>query len=400
MRETKKQAEIAHSDVEKLLSLTSVKSCNFIYLRPMNSILPVFSRVLRGIKDSVKPGYAVMIAMVGFIILTSSNTISSKAYLDGQYVVEDTIAELHLSSIIQNFDIDIEPEIAYKDHAIRGGLVYDVTRNKIVWGKEMDKAVPIASLSKMMVALITVEEISKDSLSWDTEVEVTREAARVTGSKVYLKQGEKLSIKKLMEAAMIRSGNDACYLLAQFVSGTEKDFVVRMNEKAKELGMENTKFSNSTGLPTRGWSTDNSSTPLDLLMLAKEMLKYPELVDITSRQQETIDNGYNSSFTFNNRNKLVKAYEEDIDGLKTGFTNNARYCIVATSKRCDYRVISIVLGVESSYLRNQIVVGMMSNYYERIGLGVLGEEIEDNTVADIPPELPIYIEETEIEIDN
>ncbi len=341
--------------------------------------IPAFYKGLRSVKNRLNPGSLFVAFATVCLVLMGAQPITSKVYIDGEYIGEDTIAQMHISQAnALQFDIDLNPEIAYKDYAMRGGLVYDVTRNKIVWGKKMEEPVPIASITKMMVALITMEEIAADKICWDDPVKVTREAVLIQGSKVYLKQGETLTVRKLLEAAMIRSGNDACYLLAQFLGDSEEEFVERMNRKAEALGMGNTKFSNSTGMPAKRGHKDNYSTPMDLLKLAKEALKYPDLVDIASRKRETIDNGYNPEFTFDNRNKLVSKYEEDIDGLKTGFTNNARYCIVATSKRCDYRVISIVLGVENSYLRNQIVVGMLSNYYDRIGLGVLGEKLPDD----------------------
>lgn len=376
MRENKRSSQSA---VEKLFGKTYVERRYFIYLRSMKHGIPAFYSSLRNVKNRFGTRSVAMVLAIAGLILMGSQPITSKVYIDGQYIGEDTIAEMHISRAnALQFEVDLNPEIAYKDYAVRGGLVYDVTRNKIVWGKNMDQAVPIASITKMMVALIAVEEITADKICWDEPIEVTREAVLIQGSKVYLKQGETLTMRKLLEAAMIRSGNDACYLIAQYLGDTEAEFVERMNRKAEALGMENTKFSNSTGMPADKGKKDNHSTPMDLLRLAKEVLKYPDLVEITSRKRETIDNGYNPTFTFDNRNKLVSKYEDDIDGLKTGFTNNAKYCIVATSKRCDYRVISIVLGVENSYLRNQIVVGMLNNYYDRIGLGVLGEKLPED----------------------
>lgn len=369
----------SQSVVEKLFQKIYVQRRYFIYLRPMMYGIPAFYKGLRSVKNRLSPGSAFVSFAILSLVLMGSQPITSKVYIDGEYIGEDTIAQMHISQAnALQFEVDLNPEIAYKDYAVRGGLVYDVTQNKIVWGKKMEEPVAIASITKMMVALITMEEIAADNICWDDPVKVTREAVLIQGSKVYLKQGETLTVRKLLEAAMIRSGNDACYLLAQFLGESEAEFVERMNKRAKSLGMENTRFSNSTGMPADRGKKDNYSTPMDLLKLAKEALKYPDLVDITSRKRETINNGYNPTFTFDNRNKLVSRYEDDIDGLKTGFTNNAKYCIVATSKRCDYRVISIVLGVENSYLRNQIVVGMLNNYYDRIGLGVLGEKLPED----------------------
>lgn len=287
----------------------------------------------------------------------------------------DTTGILRLSKTT-HYNIDIDPTLGYNEKYMRAGLIYDVTTNTVVWEKQMKTSVPIASLTKMMVALLTIEDIKAGIIDWKTPVKVTKEASLIMDSRVFLKEGKVLTVKELFEAAMIRSANDAAFLLAQWGCGTEDYFVQRMNEKAQELGMKNTRYYNSTGLPgIQKGTKDNHSTAEDLLILAREALKHPEYVEICSREKETLHNGY-QQFDYENRNKLVKAYKNEIDGLKTGYTKNAKTCIVATSKRCDHRVITIVLGVESSTTRNDIAVNMFNNYYTRIGLGVLGQELE------------------------
>ena len=278
------------------------------------------------------------------------------------------------------FNIAIDSSLGYNDKYIRAGLIFDVNTNTVVWQKQMKTQVPIASLTKMMVALLTIEDIKSGAICWNTPVTVTKEASLVMDSRVFLKEGTIVTVEDLFEAAMIRSGNDAAFLLAQWGCGSEEFFVQRMNEKALELGMKNTHYWNSNGLPgIQKGNKDNYSTAEDLLILAKEALKHPEYIEICSREVETIHNGY-SQLEYENRNKLVKYYKNEIDGLKTGYTKNAKTCIVATSKRCDHRVISIVLGVESSTTRNDIAVNMFNNYYKSIGLGVLGQELEPAVV--------------------
>lgn len=287
----------------------------------------------------------------------------------------------------ENILIDIKPEIAYKPESIRAGLVFDVSQNKVVWEKGMNERNNIASLSKMMTALITLEEIENGNLCWDSLITVTREASLISGSKVYLNAGKKLTVEELLNAAMIYSGNDACYLLAQTIGGTEYNFAQKMNFKAFELGMKNTRYFNSTGLPVGKGLQDNYSTPADLLILAKELLKHEEILQITKKKTETLHNGKNQ-FVYSNRNKLVSTYADEIDGLKTGFTRSALYCLCATGKRCDYRVVTIVLGVESGWLRNEIVANMFNNYYSTIGLGPLGECTDPHASAEPAPYSP------------
>ena len=278
--------------------------------------------------------------------------------------------------------VDIRPELAYKPENIRAGLVFDVNENKIVWAKGLNNKCNIASLSKMMVALITLEDIENGRLKWDSLVPVSKEASWIGGSKVYLNPGKKVSIEELLNAAMIASGNDAAYMLAQLNAGSEYKFVQRMNLKAFDLGMYGTKFYNCTGLPVGKGHPDNYSSPADLLILAKELLKHEEILSITKKKMESLHNG-RSLFVYENKNKLVSTYAEEVDGLKTGFTRSAMFCLCATSHRCDYRVITIVLGVESGWLRNEIVTNLFNNYYNSIGLGPLGECTNPSTEATI-----------------
>lgn len=278
-------------------------------------------------------------------------------------------------------EVDVDSTIAYTPSLIRAGLVYDFTENRLVWEKNLEEQFPIASLTKMMVALITMEHIRAGKISLDDTVTISRDATRTGGSRVYLRRGQKLSVGDLLQAAMIRSGNDAAYALAEFVGRTEKEFTYLMNEKSEELGMTNTCFHNSTGMPLRSRVIpDNESTAGDLVLLARELVNYEDLLDMTSRSTERIRNA-NGIYTYSNRNTLVERYDE-IDGLKTGYTNAAKYCIVATSKRCDHRVITILLGVENKATRYDIAVNLFNNYYSSIGLGKLGEEFEETASAE------------------
>ncbi len=319
-----------------------------------------------------------------FILCTS--VLMFPSFTPGQPSSEEIGFESDYNSLIypeNNIIMDVRPELGYKPENIRAGLVFDVNENKIVWEKGMNQRCNIASLSKMMVALITLEDVESGRLKWDSLITVSKEASWIGGSKVYLTAGKKLTIEQLLNAAMIASGNDACYQLAQMNGGTESNFVKRMNLKAFDLGMFGTRFYNCTGLPMGKGREDNYSTPANLLLLAKELIKRQELLAITKKKSESVHNGRNQ-FVYENKNKLVSMYEDEVDGLKTGFTRSAMFCLCATSHRCDYRVITIVLGVESGWLRNQIVANLFNNYYTSIGLGALGECSDPNAQASLP----------------
>lgn len=293
---------------------------------------------------------------------------------------EETVTEEPTPKQFDYINIAIDSSLAYQPELIKAGLVYDYTENRLVWEKNLDQLFPVASLTKMMVALIVMEQVEAGKFSLDELVTVSKAATCVGGSCVYVKTGQQLSIADLLQAAMIRSGNDAAFALAEHVGGTEEDFVRLMNEKAESLGMENTCFSNPTGMPVKSNVLfDNESTAADLLLLARDLVKYEAILKMTSKSTESIRNA-NGIYTYETRNTLVKDYAE-IDGLKTGFTNAAKYCIVATSKRCDHRVITILLGVETKAQRYNVAVNLFNNYYSSIGLGKLGEEFEETANA-------------------
>jgi D-alanyl-D-alanine carboxypeptidase len=295
--------------------------------------------------------------------------VSSQTYLESDFDSDETSGCGYICQ---------PAEISVRDTVVRAGLLYDVAADAIVWEKNKDTAFPIASLTKMMVALIAMEDIFDGKVDLDTTVKITPEAAKMTGSKVYLKTGCCVSVEELLKAALISSGNDAAYLLAQFLGGTESAFVRRMNQRAAQLGMNDTFYSNSTGMPAPESADDNRSSPADLLILSKEMLKYEQLIEIAGMSHAVITQD-NKPIKLRNHNGLVAAYEE-VDGFKTGFTQNAKYCLVATSNKNDRRLISIVLGVSDRHTRNQFVANAISRYYEALGLGGL----ERKTDSDLP----------------
>lgn len=270
----------------------------------------------------------------------------------------------------------LDSSLGYAPSLMKAGLIYDYTENKIVWEKNLNQKFPVASLTKMMVALIALEKAEAGEISLTDTATVSKHATLVGGSSVFLKLGQKVMIEELLGAAMVRSGNDAACTLAEHIGGTEYSFVKQMNKRAQELGMDSTVFFNSTGMPVTS-GPQNTSTPADLVLLARELVKYDCVLDYTCRGSDQIYNG-NTLYKYDNRNSLVKSFDE-IDGLKTGFTKAAGYCVVATSHRCGHRVITILLGVASKEQRNDIAVNLFNNYYRSIGLGKLGEKMDVQT---------------------
>lgn len=270
------------------------------------------------------------------------------------------------------YTIHKDTNIILNERLVKGGLLYDMEQKKVVWEKNMYTALPVASLTKMMVALLTVEDIRAGKISWTDKVTVKKfHVVYKNRKRKVVPVNEVYSLEGLFKAAMIASDNAASEAIAGYVGGTVSAFVQRMNTRARELGMTSTRFSNPTGLPAYRSVNDNKATSADLLLLALEMMQYEEIIGTTSQGYADVHNGRTTS-TIRNHNRLVIDFEDEVDGLKTGYTRRAGFCLVATARKCDHRLIAIALGSGSPRLRNDFVKQMFDGYYASIGLEKLG----------------------------
>ena len=292
---------------------------------------------------------------------------------EGTSVVNDSSSNLNFSNLNSTFLYNALPSIPVNENEIRAGLLYDAVNKKIVWQKNISAVYPIASLTKMMVALLTVEDVRSEKFNWNDKVNWTRESIvgrRKNRKKVYSQVC--YSLKDVFKASMIASNNECAEQMARFIgNGNLQSTIDRMNTRAKELSMMNTFYGNPTGLPAPHTMFDNSSSPSDLLLLTLEMLKYNEVIEIASMGYAAIENG-KSSNVISNHNRLTIDYSGEVDGLKTGYTRRAGFCLVATTAKCEHRLVSIVLGCRGSQIRNEIVRDMFNDYYTGIGLDRLG----------------------------
>ncbi|HLG35781.1 MAG TPA: serine hydrolase [Bacteroidia bacterium] len=304
------------------------------------------------------------------------------AFADGGGNEEGTDTTAKVASVTPEvFSVQPDANVQPNEKMVRAGLLYDMDQKKIVWEKKMDVAFPMASLTKMMVALLTVEDIRSGKISWTDKVNVTKlQVAYVKGRRRTVTIREEYSLEDLFKAAMIASDNAASEAIAAYINGSVGSFVARMNTRAKELGMNSTFYSNPTGLPAYRASLTNSSSPTDLLRLALEMMQYDEIIGTTSQGFADISNGKRTS-TLRNHNRLVIDFENEVDGLKTGYTRRAGFCLVATARKCEHRLIAIALGSNSPTLRNDFVRKMFDGYYSSIGLEKLGNQQENKTVT-------------------
>lgn len=224
-------------------------------------------------------------------------------------------------------------------------LLMDYETGTILYEKNPHERLPIASITKVMTTLLTLEAIEEGRIGLDDEVTVSEYAASMGGSQVFLDRGEKLPVSAILKAIIVASGNDASVAIAEMISGTEETFVASMNERAKQLGMKNTQFSDCTGLSDEG----NYSTAHDISIMSRELLKYPIFFKWSTIWLDNLKEAKNNT-ELTNTNRLIRFYD-GCDGIKTGSTTKAKSCLTASAKRGNLRLISVVLAAPTSQTR-------------------------------------------------
>lgn len=256
----------------------------------------------------------------------------------------------------------------------RSALLMEPMSGKILYEKNADEKFAPASVTKIMTMLITMEGVDSGKIKLDDKVTCSENAKKMGGSTMLLDTGEIRTVEELLKGVAIASGNDAAVALAEYLGGTEQDFVNMMNKRAQELGMVNTTFKNCNGLPADG----HMSTAKDIAIMSKELLKHPKVLKYTGTYMDNISEGRKSPIELVNHNKLVRFFE-GCDGLKTGFTDEAKYCISATATRNGVRMLSVIMGAPTYKIRNRDA-GVLLNYgfskYEGKKLVSKDEEID------------------------
>ncbi len=236
----------------------------------------------------------------------------------------------------------------------RSAILIENTTGKVLFEKNADEKVAIASLTKMMSQIIILEQIEAGKLTWDEMVKVSANAAGYGGTQIYLQPGEEMSVEDLFKGVSMASANDAVVALAERVAGSEDEFVKMMMAKANELGLKNTNFVNPTGLDEE----NHYSTARDLALIAQELLTHEKILEFSSLYEDYLREDTANKFWLVNTNKLIRTYQ-GADGLKTGFTDAAMYCMAVTAKRDGMRLIAIVLGEEVSKTRNSETTALL-----------------------------------------
>ncbi|WP_027624655.1 D-alanyl-D-alanine carboxypeptidase family protein [Clostridium lundense] len=242
-------------------------------------------------------------------------------------------------------------------------LLMEPTTGKIIYEKNSHEKLAPASVTKVMTMLIAMEAIDSGKIKLSDKITVS-ENAKMKGkngnSSMLLDTGEIRTVEEILKGIAIASGNDAATAMAEYIAGSEEAFVKMMNDRANALGMKDTTFKNCCGLSAPGHVT----TAYDIALMSRELLKHPKVLKYTGTYMETISEGRKSPIGLVNHNKLVRFFK-GCDGLKTGFTNEAKYCISATAVRDGVRMLAVIMGAPTYKVRNRDASMLMNHGFSK-----------------------------------
>ena len=251
------------------------------------------------------------------------------------------------------FKVQAEDDLKLAESA-KSAILIEASTGKILFEKNADEKLHPASMTKMMSMLLIIEAIESGVIKWDQIVQVSENASSMGGSQILLETGEKMSVRDLFKGVAIASGNDAVVALAENVAGSVNNFVSMMNKRASELGLTNTNFKNPHGLD----DANHYSSSRDMSIIARELVKHKEVLEYTKIYEDYLREDTDRKIWLVNTNRLVRFYD-GVDGLKTGYTEDAGYCMTATAEKDGMRIIAVVMGEETSKIRNQEVSEML-----------------------------------------
>ncbi len=240
----------------------------------------------------------------------------------------------------------------------KSAILIEANSGKVLYEKNINDKYAPASMTKMMSLLIIMENIDNGNLKMDEVIRVSKNAASMGGSQIFLQENEEMTVEDLLKGISIGSANDATVALAERISGSEEEFVKLMNKKVKELNLKNTNFKNSTGLDI----ANHYSSAYDMSMIAKELVKHEKILEFSSIYETYLRENTDNKFWLVNTNKLVRFYN-GVDGLKTGYTEEAGYCLTATIKKDAMRLIAVVMGEPTSNTRNNEASNLLDYGY-------------------------------------
>lgn len=270
--------------------------------------------------------------------------------------------------IIMSFFVLNLNVLAEEDFAPNGksAILVDNLSGKVLYEKNADEKLAPASMTKLASMLMVMEAIDNGNLKFEDKVTISEEAANMGGSQVFLQAGEVYTVHDLLKSVAIASGNDAVVALAEKIGGSQSGFIDMLNKRLKEIGATNTNFVNAHGLDAEG----HYSTARDMSIIARELLKHPKILEFTSIYEEYLEKNDGSRIWLVNTNKLVRFYD-GVDGLKTGFTKTAGYCLTATASKNNFRLISVVMGEDTSENRSSDTVKMLNYGFNTFKINII-----------------------------
>lgn len=298
----------------------------------------------------MKKALALSLSMILFfssqIKVTASGEDTGKTQTTA---VGETVSAVSDAAVAAQFEVDC-----------RSAVLMEAGTGTVLFSKNEKTSYPPASVTKIMTLLLFFEALDAGQFSLSDKVRISESAAAMGGSQVFLKEDEEITVEELLKCTVIASANDAAYALAELVAGSEEVFVDRMNKRAEELGLTGTHFENVTGLDDT--VRNHVCSAIDIAMMSRELLRHEKVLEYSSLWQDSIRDG---AFTLTNTNRLVRFYE-GCNGLKTGSTASAGYCVSATAKRGGMQLIAVVMGADTRDSRNKIARTMLdygfSNY--------------------------------------
>ena len=287
---------------------------------------------------------------------------------------------LLLSIIFMFVPITIKAETVDLAPNATSAIIIEASTGIVIYNKNEHEKLAPASMTKMMGLLLIMEQIEKGNLKWDEKITASANASSMGGSQIFLETGEQMTVEELVKGISIASGNDAMVAMAERIAGTEEAFVELMNKKASELGLKNTNFKNCTGLDAE----NHYSSANDMALIAKELVKHDKILEFSGTYEDYIRQGTDKSFWLVNTNKLVRFYQ-GVDGLKTGYTTTAGYCLTATAKKDGMRIITVVMNEPDSATRNSETTAMLDYGFNMYGMEQLLNK--DNVLGKIKVDL-------------
>lgn len=253
----------------------------------------------------------------------------------------------------------------------KASYLVDVNSGCVLYERNQNERLPIASMVKIMTTLLTFEAVENGEISLDDDVTISENSAGMGGSQVFLDAGSVHKVRELVKSIIVASANDSCVAVAEHICGSTERFVERMNDRAKSLSMSNTQFKNCTGLPC----AESFSCAKDVATMFAKLIEHPIYFEFAKIWLEDYVHPDGRVTSITNTNKLVRFYN-GCDGGKTGFTSEAKFCLSATAKRDDMRVIAVVIGADSSKVRNSAVSAMFDYAFANFSNEIMLKEGE------------------------